>query len=459
MPQVSIIIPVYNVENFLIQCMESVINQTLKNIEIICVDDGSTDSSGTILDKYANSDARIKVIHKKNTGYGNSMNVGLQNALGNYIAIVESDDYIELDMMEKLYKKAEIYHTDIVKSNCFFYQKIDDFESDQYADIMENIPIENVFHSLEHPEIFLKAQAIWSGLYSRNFLINNHICFNETPGASYQDVSFAFQALACAEKVVVTKEAYYHYRINNLDSSVKAPNKVFCICDELDKIDSFIESRRNNKDALKWIASRLGYRVLKEHYHNLASAFQYTLFIRMVQYFKLYKQNGYLKGKLWDQEAIDDVNEVILNPNKYFMSTAKSFKDERLMSDICLNQRIYVESILKYIINGNCIAIYGAGKLGKELLTYLLSKGYPKEKLIFLVTDKSENESVIQDIPVLEVCDIQNKQSDIIVVVAIKEQNQFGVAKSLKKLNILNVVVMDENIKKYIRQNTVTVKK
>ena len=218
------------------------------------------------------------------------------------------------------------------------------------------------------------------------------------------------------------------------------------------------ESREDNKEILKWIASRLGYRVLKEHYYNLASAFQYTLFTRMVQYFRQYKQNGYLKGEIWDQEAIKDVNEVISDSNQYFMSTAKSFKDERLMSDICLNQKIYVESILKFVMNSNYLAIYGAGKLGKELLTYLVGKGYSKQKIVFLVTDKKENESVIEDVPVFEVSDIRNSMNNLVVVVAMKEQNQFLVVKFLKKQKIQKIVVLDEHIKKYIRQNIMTAK-
>ena len=100
MPKVSIIVPTYNVEQYLREAMDSIINQTLKDIEIICIDDGSTDNSGKILDEYASKDSRVKVIHKKNGGYGKAMNVGLDNATGEYVGIVEPDDYIEPDMYE-----------------------------------------------------------------------------------------------------------------------------------------------------------------------------------------------------------------------------------------------------------------------------------------------------------------------------------------------------------------------
>ena len=107
MPKISIIVPVCNVEKYLSKCLDSIVNQTLKEIEIICIDDGSTDDSGAILDSYSQKDSRIKVIHKKNSGYGNSMNVGMDCAEGEYIGIVESDDCILPEMFEELYRAGK----------------------------------------------------------------------------------------------------------------------------------------------------------------------------------------------------------------------------------------------------------------------------------------------------------------------------------------------------------------
>ena len=121
MAKVSILMPACNVEKFLKECMDSVVNQTLKDIEIICIDDGSRDSTGNILDEYAQKDNRIKVIHKANSGYGHSMNVGLQNATGEYIGIIETDDFADLNMFDELYKAAKENHADVVKSNYYSY--------------------------------------------------------------------------------------------------------------------------------------------------------------------------------------------------------------------------------------------------------------------------------------------------------------------------------------------------
>ena len=117
MPKVSAIIPVYNVEKYLRECLDSVINQTLKDIEIICVDDGSTDNSGKIIDEYATKDKRIVVIHKANGGYGHSCNKGLDKVRGEYTAILEPDDFVDEHMYEDLYNYAKQYDVDIVKAN------------------------------------------------------------------------------------------------------------------------------------------------------------------------------------------------------------------------------------------------------------------------------------------------------------------------------------------------------
>lgn len=121
MAKVSIVVPVYNVQKYLRQGLDSIVNQTLQDIEIICVDDGSTDESGKILDEYAAKDGRVKVIHKNNTGYGNSMNIGFTAASGEYIGIVESDDYADPKMFETLYQIASANNLDIVKSGFYYY--------------------------------------------------------------------------------------------------------------------------------------------------------------------------------------------------------------------------------------------------------------------------------------------------------------------------------------------------
>ena len=119
-PKISVIVPCYNVEKYLVHCLDTIRSQTLINLEVICINDGSTDETGRILADFAREDKRFVVINKTNTGYGDSMNLGLLKAKGDYIGIVESDDFIEKDMFEKLYKIAEEKKLQI--SRCCYYQ-------------------------------------------------------------------------------------------------------------------------------------------------------------------------------------------------------------------------------------------------------------------------------------------------------------------------------------------------
>ena len=120
-PIISVIVPVYNVEKYLRECLESLICQTLEDIEIICINDGSTDSSLAILEEFAAKDARIKIINKENSGYGASMNAGLNAAAGEYIGIIESDDFADKKMFEDLYNLALKNDADIVKSDFYYH--------------------------------------------------------------------------------------------------------------------------------------------------------------------------------------------------------------------------------------------------------------------------------------------------------------------------------------------------
>ena len=172
MAKVSILMPACNVEKFLKECMDSVVNQTLKDIEIICIDDGSRDSTGNILDEYAQKDNRIKVIHKANSGYGHSMNVGLQNATGEYIGIIETDDFADLNMFDELYKAAKENHADVVKSNYYSYVSQPEPQSTYYEVLKEYDLYDQVFRPVEHPEIFRVRPCIWSGIYRREWLLS-----------------------------------------------------------------------------------------------------------------------------------------------------------------------------------------------------------------------------------------------------------------------------------------------
>lgn len=248
MPKISVLVPVYNVENYLRECLDSIINQTLEDIEIICINDGSTDSSADILMEYQNKDKRLKIINKENSGYGASMNQGLEAASGEYIGIVESDDFIKNTMFEDLYNLAKTNDLDMVKSDFKYY--ISSKKQARTAGIIKRKYTGKVFCIKEAPILVKMMPSIWSAIYKRDFLNKNKIRFLETPGASYQDTSFAFKTITSAKRIMLTNKAYLNYRIDNSNSSVKSKGKVYAICDEWNEITRYLNERKDLKEVI-----------------------------------------------------------------------------------------------------------------------------------------------------------------------------------------------------------------
>lgn len=212
-PKISVIIPVYNVEKYLERCIESVINQTYNNIEIILIDDGSADKSGKICDYFSKIDSRIKVIHKKNGGLSDARNVGLQTASGDYIAFVDGDDWIEKDMYECLYNLICEYQADIsmcAANSVDFDGKIVD--SGKFPDKGKNYENITVYMGDEIIKAHLSKTndinaGVWNKLYRRNII--NGIEFPKSK--LYEDVFVMYKYLNRASKVVKTRSHKYNY--------------------------------------------------------------------------------------------------------------------------------------------------------------------------------------------------------------------------------------------------------
>ena len=238
-PRVTVLVPVYNTSKYLTQCMQSLCNQILDDMEILCLNDGSTDNSLDILENFAKKDSRIRIINKKNTGYGDTMNKGILHAKGEYIGIVESDDFVDPDMFIELYSLAKKHDADVVRCNYFEYRDGNDIihpavlpeETGFLVDLVEDV------------RILYQAPAIWAGLYRRDFLIKEKLFFLPTPGASYQDASFNFKTLIAAKNLVFTDKPYLHYRRDNETSSVKSDQKVYCINDEYAEIEKYLKKK------------------------------------------------------------------------------------------------------------------------------------------------------------------------------------------------------------------------
>lgn len=315
--KISVLLPIYNAEKFLSKSLGEVLNQTLKDIEFICINDGSTDSSLKMIKDYAEKDERIVVIDKDNHGYGESMNQGLNVAKGKYIAILEPDDFVDNTMYETLYDLAEKYNADVVKSNYYEYETKTD--NNTYLEVLEGLPYETLINAHLNKSIIHMRPCIWSAIYKREFLEKNHIRFNETPGASYQDTAFAFKVWVSAERVIFTKDAFLHYRIDNDNSSVNSSGKIFSICDEFQAMQSFLNLNYKWRDEYSGILQVLKLDSYLWNLGRITSEYKEVFFDQMALEFLKAKYEGFLEKQLFDDgrwKQIENIIDTYMNKKK-----------------------------------------------------------------------------------------------------------------------------------------------
>lgn len=235
--KISVLVPIYNSADYLEQCLNSLTEQSMKELEFILVNDGSIDQSLEIMQKYKDSDSRFVILNKENTGYGDSLNKAMNLAKGDYIGIVEPDDFCDRKMFEVLNKLAESGDFDIVRGEYF------EFCNDKKKRHRMGVKVEKrtVFVPLRDYAVFYEAPAIWSAIYRKKMINDNNIRFLPTAGAAYQDAGFNFKTLACAKEVVYTDRPVYYYRIDNPNSSVKDSKKASAVVREYKEVENFIE--------------------------------------------------------------------------------------------------------------------------------------------------------------------------------------------------------------------------
>ena len=216
---VSIIVPIYRTEAFLEQCIKSLLAQSLTNIEIILVDDGSPDGCGKICDAYALVDDRIKVCHQKNAGVGAARNHGLELASGEYIGFVDSDDWVSANMYEKLYQAGKANHCDVVSCNFAYYR--DNGRESKFIEEKQTIPHEKVIDKSDFLEyIYLPTikgrifTALWNKIYAKSLLKENNIVFPSNIPLR-EDYYFHMDIFTYAESMIHVGEIGYFYRWNH----------------------------------------------------------------------------------------------------------------------------------------------------------------------------------------------------------------------------------------------------
>ena len=366
---ISTIVTVHNSEQYIHECMESLLNQTYANLEILCIDGGSTDKTPEILEAYAEKDSRVRIIQDENTSYGHKINRGIQEAHGEYISVLEADDYYDTDMLAVLYKIMEKEDVDFVNAD---YHSFFDIGSRRCSSIVHmygpdeyNKVIENDLSS----RIPLLISRYWTGLFKKSFLVNEGIMMNESPGASYQDMSFRFLISVLAKRMYHLDQALYWYRTDNPGSSMHDSEKTVVIADEHDYL--WNELRRRGitdewvwHEALQWkyqdFFGNMAYLNLKgENRNRLFQRYRAELEKDqgMIKQYRLCGFRGKAEGMTeWgEEEAARQIDEA---------SCAEEIQHKELWEIL---QRVAKEK--------NGVVLFGCLGRGRRLFTYMVSMG------------------------------------------------------------------------------------
>lgn len=308
MKKISVVIPVYNVEKYISECLDSVINQTYKNLQIILVDDGSTDFSGKICDVYAEKDNRITVVHQKNAGAGAAKNTGLELIEGDYFSIIDSDDYIELDMYEKMVNSLEKYNADIVQ--CLFRNVFVNDSFDRKYKIKGN-----------YPKVLTSKRFLKEYLYDWKYAIFANKVFKSSllkeirfpVGRKIDDEFFTYKLVCNAKKVVNIDNILYNYRMRK--TSVMNENDT----DRLiyDRIDCFIERYNYVSDIYPSLKKKYNLKLYDDLLYFKDSAKDNGKILSLINNFSRKKSNGF-----------DKLYQKIMNNKLVFEELNKSNKCE-----------------------------------------------------------------------------------------------------------------------------------
>lgn len=373
---VSVIIAVYNAEKFLGQCLDSIVGQTLKDIEIICVNDGSTDSSLEILEEYAKKDSRLKVFTKENEGLGgaSARNYGLDIACGKYISILDSDDFFELEMLEKAVKKAEATNSDIVVFGGYEY---DNRNGNTYpvASILgeKEIPEKEVFSYKDcADEIYQLTQGMaWNKLFRKSFLDKHGIEFQKIKYTD--DAYFTFAHMVLAERITVLKEYLCYYRINSGSSQTDGLNAY---------PDSAYLPYVKLKDSLeKWGI----YDEVKGSLLNCATSFFRYFYDKITDYNAFQYLHNKFREEIFNHMDISNAKEDDFRDKRVWLWTRQVIENsagDLLLKSARAHGSDATTAILRFqfpyhLIERECrIALIGAGIMGRHFYSQLMLSGF-----------------------------------------------------------------------------------
>lgn len=404
MPKVSVIIPVYNVEAYLAECLDSVIHQTHQDMEIICIDDASTDHSMDILQEYAHKDARITILQNtRNQKQAYARNRGLDRAFGEYVLFVDSDDFIDQDLVAKTLSVA-----DGVDMVCFDYKKVDSvwFGKDEHLFPMD----EGRYSAQDYFRQSVDRNSIvyspCTKLYSRSFLLRENIRFID--GLLYEDVVFDFLCMMKAREIYCITDKLYEYRI------------------------------RKNSSMTKGIDGR-----------NVADYFYIVCYLTQ-----------YYLGHLFDSGMETAIEKYIQAMYRCFINTYRRYSSQKdgylLKSDISVENyaklyglvagyeshygliQLHIAEQIETIRKAARIFVYGAGDVAREVIETLNRYDVAVDKIV--VSEKKGNRNSILGNRVYEIAECIREREDCLVIVATDARFYPEIKRTLSELGFMDYI-------------------
>lgn len=363
MLKISVILPSLNVAPYIRECIDSVICQTLKDIEIICIDAGSTDGTWEILEAYADKDSRIKLIKSSKKSYGYQMNLGLKEASGEYIGIVETDDFILPETYEELYAYAVENNADFVKADFDVFTSLQDgerlflkYSMKKYSNVIYN----TVFSSKDYVNSKQTIDVfIWNGIYKKDFLQDNQILFQETPGAAFQDCGFRYQVALCVKKGFFVDSSYYRYRRDNKNSSTYNSRCVLFNLAECKYLLGIAKNKRGIcREQMSFLAREMAIIALRPYVELLQYGQPAVDTREALEEFRIILQD-FLEQGILEQSSVEpdvwlEIRMFVENPDFYDYYA-------------CLKASVAktaVQNFLKNIAEKQYVVIFGSGYIG-----------------------------------------------------------------------------------------------
>ena len=325
-PEVSVLVPVYNVERYLDECLSSLLSQDLGDFEVIVVNDGSTDGSREIIARHAAAAARVRVVDKPNSGYGASMNRGLDEARGTYVAILESDDVMAPGALRLLRDAARDGDAEVAKGDFWLWWSGaggGQARLERFGAIPRGLAGRTVDPAGEGRDVFYVKPSIWSALYRRDFLERNDIRFLETPGASYQDAAFNFKVWAAARRAAFVDEPVLRYRQDNEASSVRSPGKAFCVMDEYAEMLRWLETRPGDHAWLLPVLGRMKLNTYLWNYDRLSPELRPAFLERASAELARDLDEGIMDGRVMGPVKFEELRCMALDPARFARARAQ----------------------------------------------------------------------------------------------------------------------------------------